>query len=123
MSGLNIMTLSAHWLPSGNSTKIIAVSFFTNPTCDLQFACIIFPDGMVMFFSLTLTSGILLQLLSLYCISSTKDFILDLSTLSKAVCKILTIVSMSILFCRICLIALNHKIMFFIFCVFTKNVR
>ena len=119
------MTLSAHWMPSGNSThllwKIIDLSFFTSPTFDLQLTCIIFPAGMVIFILYTLTSGVLLQLLSLCCISSTKDFILDLSTLSKTVCRILTIVPISVLFCRRCLIALNPKIVLFIFCVFTKK--
>ena len=119
------MTLSAHWMPSGNSThllwKIIDLSFFTSPTFDLQLTCIIFPAGMVIFILYTLTSGVLLQLLSLCCISSTKDFILDLSTLSKAVCRILTIVSISVLFRRRCLIALNPKMVLFIFCLVTKK--
>ena len=108
-------------MPSGYLThllwKIIALSFFTNPIFDLQFTCIIFPAGMVILFPFTVTFGVLLQLLSLCCISSTKDFILDVSKLSKAVWRILTIVSMSVLFCRRCLIALNLQMVFFIFCV------
>ena len=41
--------------------------------------------------------------------------------LSKANWRILTIVSMSVVFCRRCLIGLNLKILLFIFCVVTKK--
>ena len=41
--------------------------------------------------------------------------------LSKANWRILTIVSMSVVFCRRCLIGLNLKILLFIFCVVTQK--
>ena len=100
---------------------MVALSFFTNPKFDVQFTCMIFPAGMVIFCLFTLASGAPPQLLWLCCISSTKDFILDLSTLSKVIYRILIIVSVSVLFCRRCLIALNPKMVLFIFCVVAKR--
>lgn len=74
----------------------------------------------VILFPFTLTFSALLQLLSIFCISSTKVFILDLSTLLKAVWRTLSAVLMPVLFCRRYLIALDPKIASLIFCV-TKN--
>ena len=76
---------------------------------------------MMIFFHFTLTSGTLLQLLSLCCKTLTKYFILDLSTLSKTFCRILTIVLISVFFCKECVIVLKSEIVLFIFCVITKN--
>ena len=71
-------------------------------------------------FPFTLTFSAQLQLFSIFCISSTKVFILDLSTLLKAVWRTLSAVLMPVLFCRRYLIALDPKIASLIFCV-TKN--
>ena len=48
-------------------------------------------------------------------------FHLGFVNIIKTVCRILTIVSMSVLLCRRCLIALNPKMVLFIFCVVTKK--